>query len=699
LIFEDLHWLDAETQAYLLALTESIATARVLLLVNYRPEYQHPWGNKTYYMQLRLDPLGRAEAEAMLSALLAEKGGTAGRLPLHQFILEKTEGNPFFMEEIVQTLHERGLLTTGAHDHAPLPTELQLPPTVQGVLAARLDRLPPEEKALLQTLAVIGKEFSFGLLKAVADQPEDVLYWLLSHLRDAEFIYEQPAFPEPDYVFKHALTQEVAYNSLLVERRRVLHEQTAQAIEAVYHDRVEERYSELAYHYSRSGNTEKAIEYLQKAGQQAVQRPAYVEAINHLTAALALLANLPDTPERARRELIVQVTLGVPLAVTKGFSSPEANVAYLRARELCQQLGETPQLTAVLMGLWVSALVRAELKVANELATQLFNLAQQQQDTALLLQAHLALGMTLYYQGEFVSAQEHFAQETVLYDRQQHRFQGLAYGLDLGTSCKRWAAWSLWMLGYPEQALMKSQDSVSLAHELRHPFSFAFSLFWAAMLYSFRREPRAAEEQANAAILIATEHGFVQVLPLAVVVQEWSRVARGNKGIIQIKQGLSSYRDTAAGLAQPQYLSLFAEAYGWIGQIEEGLTILAEALAIAQETDQGFYNAELYRLKGELTLQSSVQRLGSSVTNPQSSIPNPQTEAEGYFLKAIDIAREQRAKSLELRAVMSLARLWQQQGKLHEACDTLSEIYSWFTEGFDTKDLQEAKALLDELSH
>ncbi len=235
LIFEDLHWLDAETQAFLLLLSESVATARILLLVNYRPEYQHPWGSKTFYTQLRLDPLGQTDAEEMLAALLGEKVGATHASPLQRLILAKTEGNPFFMEEIVQALREEGVLArpdVGATGRLPLPTDLHIPPTVQGVLAARIDRLPPEEKALLQTLAVIGKEFSLSLLKQVVNQPEDSLQHSLSHLRAAEFIYEQPAFPEPEYTFKHALTLDVAYNSLLVERRKVLHERTAQAIEA-----------------------------------------------------------------------------------------------------------------------------------------------------------------------------------------------------------------------------------------------------------------------------------------------------------------------------------------------------------------------------------------------------------------------------------------------------------------------------------
>lgn len=382
LVFEDLHWLDNETQAFLGVLRESLASARMLLLVNYRPEYRHNWGNKTYYAQLRLDPLERAEAENMLTALLNEKGGAIPASPLQdlkRLILDKTEGNPFFMEEIVQELAEQGVLTGDAIEArrtAPLPAGIYIPPTVRAVLASRIDRLPPEEKDLLQTLAVIGKEFSLSLLKQVIDHSEDALQRLLSHLRETEFIYEQPAFPEPEYIFKHALTQEVAYNSLLQERRNVLHERTAKAIEALFSPRLEDRYSDLATHYSRSGNTQKAVDYLQLAGQQAVQQSANVEALTHLTTALEFLKTLPDTPARARQELALQIALGAPLRITKGYGAPEVEQTYVRARELCQQLEDTSQLFLVLWGLWYLYFSRAKYQTAQEMGEQCLTLAQ-----------------------------------------------------------------------------------------------------------------------------------------------------------------------------------------------------------------------------------------------------------------------------------------------------------------------------------
>jgi class 3 adenylate cyclase/predicted ATPase len=702
LLFEDLHWLDAETQAFLTLLSESVASACIVLLVNYRPEYRHEWGNKTYYTQLRLDPLEPEDARELLTALT---GDDPALQPLKQFILEKTEGNPFFMEEIVQALVEQGVLRVGAHSSAlllvrPL-TDLHLPPTVQGVLASRIDRLPPEEKALLQTLAVIGKEFSLSLLQQVAERPGDELQQRLAHLQAAEFIYEQPAFPEVEYTFKHALTQEVAYTSLLQERRKVLHERTAQAIETLFHSRLEDHYGDLAHHYRRSDNMPKAVEYLHLAGQQAVQRSANAEAITYLTTALELLKALPDTPERAQHELTLHLTLGPVLMNIRGFAAPEVGALYTRARELCQQGGEIPQLFPVLFGLSRFALLRAELPLARELGEQLLHLAQQAQDSALLLGAHRALGATLLYQGEMPLAREHIERDIALYDPQQHRPLAFVYGMDIGMTCRIYAALILWFLGYPDQALQRGQEGITLAYESSHSYSLSFALEFTADLHQFRREWRLAQERAEAAIAVSAEQGFALALSQAAILRGWALAeqGQGEAGIAQIRQGMEAWRATGAELRRPHFLALLAEAYGKVGQAEEGLTALAEAMSVADKTGERYYEAELYRLKGTLTLQK-FQVSGSKfqVTNPQHPTPTPQAEAEEYFVKAIEIARRQQAKSLELRAVISLSRLWQSQSKKEEARKLLAEIYGWFTEGFDTKDLQEAKMLLDELA-
>ena len=688
LIFEDLHWIDNETQGFLDVLSESVASAKVLLLVNYRPEYRHEWGSKTYYTQLRLAPLGKAEAEEFLDVLLGETAGAHGRASLQtlkQLILEKTEGTPFFLEEVAQELREQGVLADGgASGRSLLPSELHIPPTVQGVLAARIDRLAPDEKSLLQQLSVIGREFPLGLVRQILPQPEEELYRLFASLQRKEFLYEQPAWPEVEYSFKHALTQEVAYGTVLHERRKALHERTAQAMEALYRANLGEHYNDLAHHYSRSGNTKNAVEYLHLAGQQAVQRSANEDAITHLTTALELLNTLPETPERTQQELSLQIALGSPLAAIKSYAAPEVGQTYNRILALCGQVGETVHLFPALFGLWRFYLVRPDTQKAHQLAEQLMRLAQNSHDPALLLDAHRALGLSLFFLGELRQGQRHIEQGVALYDIHKHRAHAFLYGIDPGVFCLCIAGWNLWCLGYPEQALKSTQEALHLAHELAHPHTLAFTLNNTALVHQFRHEETTVRERAEAGLTLSTEHGFAYRVAWATILQGWALAARGHReeGVVRMREGLAAERATGAEAEAPYFLVLQAETYGKMGQPEEGLAALAEASALRQRTGEQWYEAELYRLKGVLLLE----RQGSQ-----------EAEAEACFFTAINVARKQHAKSWELRASTSLARLWQQQGKTAEARQLLAETYGWFTEGFDTKDLQEAKALLEEL--
>jgi len=688
LLVEDLHWLDSETLAWLTLFSDRVASARLLLLVNYRPEFQHPWASKTYYSQLRLDPLGPEEARALLTALL---GDSSALQPLTPWILAKTAGNPFFMEEMVQTLVDQGVLRRGPAGGIQLVSPvtsgalaaLQLPPTVQGVLAARIDRLPAEEKTLLQTLAVLGKEFAWSLLTQVTDQPDEELQRLLAHLQAEEFIYEQPAFPEPDYTFKHALTQEVAYNAVLLERRRGLHERAAQAIEGLFAERLPEHYNALAHHYSRSANTTKAIDYLHRAGEQAVERSAYAEAVSHLTAALDLLTALPETRERSQQELTVQMTLGMALRATKGAGAPEVERLNTRARELCERVGEPPQLFRVLWGFWLMYNGRGDYQTMRALGEQLLSLAQRLEDPDLLLEAHHALWTSLFSGGELAAARMHQEQGLRLYDPQRHRTHAALYsGHDPGVCCRYRAAPTLWLLGYPDQAVASSQAALALAQQLAHPFSLALALYWAAVLHHLCREASPTQARAEAAITIATDQEYLQQLAQATPLRGWALATSGHgeEGITQIR--LAVYRATRATRDRPYHLALLAEASAQVGQTAEGLEALAEGLATLDKSGVRWWEAELYRLRGELLLQQTVAQ-------PE--------EAEVCFQQALAVARRQQAKSLELRAAMSLSRLWQRQGKSGTARQMLAEVYGWFTEGFDTPDLQEAKVLLDEL--
>lgn len=503
LLFEDLQWLDSETEAFLAFLIDRMASGRILLLVNYRPEYQPGWGHRSDYTQLRLDPLGQVEAQGLLTALL---GNDPGLMSLKLLILKKTEGNPFFMEEVVQTLaEEKALLGEPGHYRIEkTPPALHIPTTVHGVLAARMDRLPIAQKELLQSLAVIGKEFPLGLIQQVVAQPEDDLRRLLSGLQVAEFIYERPAFPEVEYTFKHALTQEVAGNSLLTEQRSVLHERTAQAIEALFHTRLKDHCGELAHHYSLSGNIPKAVEYLRCAGQQALQRSANLEAIRHLGAALELLKRLPDTPERARQELTLQLTLGPAWMAARGYAAPEVEVTYTRALALCEQVGETPQRFSVLLGLRMFYQLRAQYETAHKLGERLLSLAQDAQDPEFLVEAHNLLGTTLFFLGEFRVARAHLEQVLALYDPEQHHAHAYLYGLDPGIRGLTFLAWILWYLGYSDQARKRSQEALTLAQEVSHPHSLAHALVFAAELHQFRREAQLTQACAEAVITLST---------------------------------------------------------------------------------------------------------------------------------------------------------------------------------------------------
>jgi len=691
LLFEDLQWLDSETEAFLSFLIDRVASTRILLLVNCRPEFQSNWGQKGCHTQLRLTPLGEAEAQGFLSALV---GNDPTLAPLKKLILEKTEGNPFFMEEAVQTLvEEKALLgAPGQYRAEKSPSALHIPTTVQGVLAARIDRLPPQEKALLQTLAVIGKEFSWSLIVQVCSAhqgapSQDELSRLLSRLEAGEFVYEQPAFPEVEYAFKHALTQEVARGSLLAEQRSVVHERTAQAIEVLFPGRLKDYYCELAHHYTLSGNIPKAVEYLRRAGEQAIERSATREAAQHLGTALELLKRLPDTAERARQELTLQLLLGPVLMAARGYGAPEVEAVYTRALELWKEVGESSEFFRVLLGLLSHSALHGKYATARELGEKLLCFAEDAQDPGLLVEAYSSLGTTLFFQGEFAAAIVRQQQGLSLYKPHQHHVHAFIYGTDPGIRDLSLLAWAMWYQGYPDRAGQLSQEALALAQKMSHPFSLAFALVATAMLHQFRREAQLVQERAESAIALSTEQGFPFWLGWASVLRGWALAEQGRieEGIGQIIQGLSIYRAGGAELGLSYVFGLLASAYGHAGQVQFGFNAITDALAMVERTGERYYDAELHRVRGELILQQSDGQHDGATE-----------EAERYFHKAIEVACNQGAKSLELRATLSLARLWQKQGRTEAASQRLNEIYSFFTEGFDTADLREAKALLDE---
>jgi tetratricopeptide (TPR) repeat protein len=456
LVFEDLHWIDSETQAVLDSLVEGLPTARILLLINYRPEYQHSWGSKTYYSQLRIDPLPPESAGELLQALL---GDDASLLPLKGLLIERTEGNPFFMEESVRTLIETNILTGERGDYRlarPIQST-QVPATVQAVLAARIDRLPPEEKRLLQSAAVVGKDTPFVLLQAIASESEHELRQRLARLQSAEFLYETSLFPEIEYTFKHALTHEVAYGSLLQEQRRALHACIMEAVEKLYADRLHEQAERLSYHALRGELWDKAVVYLHQAGRKATEQSAYKEAASYFEQALDALTRLPESRQKLKQGINIRVDLGPVLVAMKGFTAKEVEQTYTEARELCQRSGESAQLFPILWGLARMHDIRGELNVGRELGEQLLTLAGRVQDPALILEAHHELWANLLDLGEFSSGLTHTERGIELYDPQQHRRHAFLYGgHDPGVCGLRHAAMMLWLLGYPTMRCVKA---------------------------------------------------------------------------------------------------------------------------------------------------------------------------------------------------------------------------------------------------
>jgi predicted ATPase len=683
LVMEDLHWVDPSTLEFLSLLVDQGPTARILVLCTFRPDFRPPWTGRAHLTQVTVHRLSRHQAAEVIRQVAQGKA-----LPPEVVaqIVAKTDGVPLFVEELTKMVLESGLLQDQDDHYAltgPLPP-LAIPTTLHDSLMARLDRLATV-KGLAQLGATLGREFAYDLLHAVAPWDQEALQQGLHQLVEAEFLYQQGLPPQATYRFKHALIQEAAYQSLLKSIRQQYHQRIAQVLEAQFPELVETQPELLAHHYTEAGQAEAAIRYWQQAGRRATQRSANPEAIHHLTRGLELLATQPDTPERLQQELMLQLALGGPLMATKGYAAPEVEQAYARARALCRHVGETPRLLQVLLGLENYYFARGELQTARELAEQCLALAHRMQDAARLLPTYVALGMALFHLGELTSAREYLEQGMALDDSQRPHARPTPAVADPQVVCASYTSWVLWFLGYPEQAVQRSHEALALAQELGHPFSQAFALAYVPMIHLARREARAARARAEAAITLANEQGFPIWAAFGTFYHGWALAAQGQpeEGIAQMRQGLDAWLDTGAELGRSTILVMLAEGYGAVGQIEEGLTVLAEALAVADKMGERYYEAELHRLKGQLLLQSAVSDVA---------------RAETYFHQALTLARRQQAKSLELRAAMSLARLWQQQGKRQDAHDLLAPVYHWFTEGFDTADLQDAKALLAALA-
>jgi class 3 adenylate cyclase/predicted ATPase len=682
-IVEDLHWVDPTTLEFLTLLIDQGPTVPILIVLTCRPEFQPPWGLRAHITPMVLPRLSPLHVETMVARLTGEKALPPEML---QQLLVKTDGVPLFVEELTKTVLESGFLRA-AHDRYELAgtlPPLAIPTSLHDALMARLDRLATV-KSIAQLAASLGRQFPYDLLQAVSQLDETTLQHTLGQLVQAELLYQQGVPPQATYLFKHALIQDAAYQSLLKSTRQQYHQRIAQVLTEQFPETAATQPELLAHHYTEAGLTEQAIPYWQRAGQHACDRSAYLEAISHVTTGIELLASLPETPARTQHALTLYITLGAALLMTKGHTAPEVEHAYTQAYALCQQVGETPELVPVLLGLVRFYGTRAQFHTARELADTLLRLAHRTQDPALTVIAHQTRGAIWLATGALPAARRHFEAGLARYTPDQHRAPMFRSGNDSGVVCYAYNALTLWLLGYPEQAMTHIHEALALAHALSHPFSLAFAWCWAAMVSQMRRDVSAAYEQAEAAVTLSTEHGFPGWAALSTLVRGWALAMQGHgeAGMFQGRQRFAAFRATGAALFVPYCCAVLADIYAHLGRTAESLQALAEAHTFVAQQEERWWEVEVARLRGVVLLQQPMP---------------PQAEAETWLQRALDVARRQQAKSLELRAAMSLAHLWQHQGKRAQARELLAPVYGWFTEGFDTADLQDAKALLEELA-
>jgi class 3 adenylate cyclase/predicted ATPase len=681
--YEDLHWADPTTLEIVDLVVERVQRMPVLVLITLRPEFAPPWTGHAHVTQLSLSRLTRRHGSALIEQVT---GGKALPAEVLDQILARTDGVPLFVEELTKSVLESGLLRDAGDRFeldGPLPS-LAIPSSLHDSLMARLDRLAPV-KEVAQIGAVIGREFSHELLVAVADRPETELTFALGRLIASELIFRRGTPPEATYIFKHVLVQDAAYESLLKSRRQQLHMRVAAILADRFPETVKLQPEVLALHCTEAGRAEEAISYWYRAGQRANERSAYHEAIAHLSRALELLDQVTDPAARTGWEASLRMTLGVVMYASRG-PVDQARSMYLRARELCEEIGDEQQLFVAVWGLWHIESMRMNAAAARHLADEVLKLAGRQDSHELLLQAHHAGWTTSFYQGEIRNCKEHAERGVAIYDADIHHRQISTYGAhDAGVCSLVHGGLALWLLGYSDRAAGRAEQALRLAEQLLHPFSLAQALFACAAIQQFRGAIAEVRKFAGRLVITADDRGIAIYRETGTALDGWARAVGGEtgSGIADIGRSLEALRAMGFNLRRSYFLWLLADACGRASDYERGLAALAEALAFVDERAERWWEAELHRVHGELLLRSSAP---------------DQARAAASFERALDFARKQEARSLELRAATSLARLRAEQGERHKAYDLLASVYSWFTEGFDTADLKDAKALLEELA-
>jgi class 3 adenylate cyclase/predicted ATPase len=684
MIFEDAHWTDPTSLEAFGRAVDRIVTLPVLLIVTFRPEFDPPWIGRPHVTALAINRLAQREVGAMIDHLVGDKVLPEG---IRQDIIERTDGIPLFVEEMTKAVLEAS--SEGAAENAaaavPLPASA-VPASLHASLNARLDRLG-DAKEVAQIGAAIGREFSHALVAAVARQPEAELGSAVNRLIAAGLLFRQGVPPHATYLFKHSLVRDAAYGTLLRQSRRALHARIAETLESQFADIAERQPELLARHCTEAGLIEKAATLWGKAGQRSLERSALVEATEQR--ALTQIATLPATPALRREQIKLQVAIITPLMHVKGYAAPETKSAAERARVLIEQaeaLGESPDdpllLFSVLFSFWTTNFVAFNGDALRELASQFLALAEKQTATVPLMIGHRMMGSVLHT-GAFAEGRAHLDRAITLYDPVEHRLLATRFGQDIRVAALSYRSWALWMLGYPDAALVDTSRALQEAREIGQAATLMYALVHASLIHIQCGNYAAVNAEADELIALANEKGALFWKAQGMSKQGCILAVTGKaaEAVQMITSGIAAWRSTGSTVWMPLYLSYLARAYAELGQFEHAWRCIDEAMTAAETTKERWHEADVHRLAGEIALLS----------------PEPDA-AKAYFERALSVARAQQAKSWELRAAMSMARMWRDQGKPNEARDLLTPVYNWFTEGFDTLDLKETRTLLDTLA-
>jgi predicted ATPase len=633
---------------------------------------------------LPLNRLERPQIEALAGRLAGDKALPAAVV---EHIVQKTDGVPLFVEEMTKAVLGSGVLRADGDCYAlsgPL-SDISIPASLHETLMARLDRLPTLRE-VAQLGAVLGRDFAYEMLRAIAAIDEPRLRDGLGRLVEAELLYQRGRPPRSRYIFKHALIQDAAYQSLLRRTRQHYHRQVAELLESDLADTVAASPELLAHHYTEAGLPAPALTYWQKAAENATRRSANQEAIGHLTAGLAQLQQLPETQERAKRELTLQRLLGQASFAAKGYASPEATLAFNRARELCGKLEDDDSIFPVLAGVFLFQMTGAYHANSLVTANEIMQRSGRTDNTAARLAGNVLMGLGKFHLATLAPARAHFDKAIEYYRAisiEEAARLPYEYGVDPGAAVFSYAAWCSWLLGYPSQALRLGDEALAILERVGHAFTHSRGLYWNSVLHACRREWTIVEKHAAAAIASAEERGLTMVVAAGRIMRAAARAVLdpNEEFAAEIREALKAYRATGARAQSTYHLVLLAQALAACGRANEGLAAVREAAVLAEETGEHFVEAEIHRVEGNLHL----------ATNGMAAV-------EACYMRALEAARSQEARSFELRAAVELARLWVGRGERRRAADLLAPVYNWFTEGFDTADLKDAKALLDDLA-